>query len=70
MNIVSNIEKGKYKKKEKNILIICHNAITRVILTYFLELDLNEMPYLKINLNNLYILESKNGIFNKKIIEF
>ena len=52
--------------QNKNILIISHQAILRVIIGILCQININEIPYLKINLHHLISLEKNekdNNLF-------
>ncbi|KAL5457516.1 hypothetical protein EMCRGX_G034782 [Ephydatia muelleri] len=34
-------------ERQQNVLVICHQAVMRCILAYFLDKDIKELPYLK-----------------------
>ena len=49
-----------YLKKDKINLIICHNAVLRVLYAHFNNIPNNEMPHLEIPLHTLFYLEIKD----------
>ncbi len=53
---------------KKPILIICHNAIVRVIYSYFLSYEHSKIPHLDIPLHKLNCIENKDYIYVKKNI--
>ncbi|KAL5516014.1 hypothetical protein EMCRGX_G001270 [Ephydatia muelleri] len=40
-------------ERQQNVLVICHQAVMRCILAYFLDKDIKELPYLKVPLHTV-----------------
>ena len=53
---------------EKPILIICHNAIVRVLYSYFLNIKHQDIPYLEIPLHKLNVIENDKYLYTRKEI--
>ena len=53
---------------DKPVLIITHNAIVRVILSYFLNIDREKIPHMDIPLHTLYLIENSKYFYKKKSI--
>ena len=49
------------KEDENNVLIVCHNAVLRVIYSLFFNIDDNEVPHLDIPLHTLFKLTKVNN---------
>lgn len=63
------LNKIKEDNKDNN-LIICHQAVLRVLFAFFNNLNNSEIPYLEIPLHHIFILEIDNNfnLINKKIV--
>ena len=40
-------------ERQQNVLVICHQAVARCLLAYFLDHSSNELPYLRVPLHTL-----------------
>ena len=60
------LELGSYNKP---ILIVAHNAIIKVLLSYFQEIDHNEIPHLNIKLHELIKLIPNSKNYNIEIFK-
>jgi broad specificity phosphatase PhoE len=40
-------------EQQENVFVICHQAIARCLLAYFLEISQNELPYMKVPLHTV-----------------
>jgi len=63
-----NIVYQKIKKSEKDILIICHQAVLRVLYSYFFDIGKDEIPYLEIPLNTIFKIYY-NEVINKYVMQ-
>lgn len=43
-------------ERQQNILVICHQAVLRVLLAYFLDSPSDELPYMRVPLHTVYKL--------------
>ena len=50
---------------DKPILIISHNAVIRVIFSYFFNYEHNSLPYLDIPLHKLFLIENTEYFYKK-----
>ena len=53
---------------DKVVLIITHNAVVRVILSYFLNIKHDKIPYMDIPLHTLYLIENTKYFYKKKVV--
>ena len=53
---------------DKPVLIITHNAVVRVILSYFLNINREKIPHMDIPLHTLYLIENSKYFYKKKSI--
>ena len=51
-----------YLKEEEINLVICHNAVLRVLYSFFNKIDNNQLPHLNIPLHTLFKIEVKKNI--------
>ncbi len=58
-----------YLKKDKINLIICHNAVLRVLYAYFNKINNNDLPHLEIPLHTLYKFKIDKNNININSIE-
>ena len=63
-----NIVFQKIKESEKDILIICHQAVLRVLYSYFFDISKDEIPYLEIPLNTIFKIYY-DEVNNKYVME-
>ena len=54
---------------DKTVLIITHNAVVRVILSYFLNINPEKIPHMDIPLHTLYLIENSKYFYKKKSID-
>ncbi|KAL5106036.1 6-phosphofructo-2-kinase/fructose-26-bisphosphatase 2 [Taenia crassiceps] len=45
-------------ERQGNVLVICHQAVSRCLLAYFTEMDKAELPYLRVPLHTVFKLTS------------
>ena len=57
-----------YLKEDKINIIICHNAVLRVIYSYFNNIPNDKMPHLNIPLHTLFYLKTNGKEIMKKIL--
>lgn len=43
-------------ERQHNVLVVCHQAVMRCLLSYFLDTPAAEMPYLEVPLHTIYKL--------------
>lgn len=51
------------QKEDNNVLVVCHNAVLRIIYSLFFEIDDKEIPHLDIPLHTLFKLTKINNKF-------
>ena len=51
------------QKEDNNVLIVCHNAVLRIIYSLFFDLEDKEIPHLDIPLHTLFKLTKVNNKF-------
>lgn len=58
------------ENSDKNILIVCHNAVVRIIYGIIYNLDEKEIPHIEIPLHTLFKIENYNDSNNLTKIKF
>ena len=43
-------------ERQHNVLVVCHQAVMRCLLSYFLDTPASEMPYMEVPLHTIYKL--------------
>ena len=51
------------QKEDNNVLVVCHNAVLRIIYSLFFNIEDNEIPHLDIPLHTLFKLTKTNNNF-------
>ena len=54
---------------DQDILIICHQAVLRVLISNYIKRELEEIPYLEVSLNTVYKITINDDLYKIKKIE-